>query len=47
MDRYSAARTTSNTIMFIRRSNLSATAPASGPMISAGSSELSHTPLTA
>src|SRR5215469_14552563 len=33
--------------MFIRRSNLSATAPASGPSSSAGSSEVSQTPLTA
>jgi len=34
-------------IMLIRRSNRSATAPASGPKISAGSSEVSQTPLTA
>src|SRR5215469_7529033 len=34
-------------IMFIRRSNLSATAPASGPKMSAGSSDVSHTPVTA
>src|SRR5215472_5914313 len=34
-------------IMFVRRSNLSATAPASGHSTRAGSSELSHTPLTA
>jgi len=33
--------------MFIRRSNRSATAPASGPSISAGSSEVSHTAATA
>ena len=47
MDRYSTARTTSPTIMFIRRSNRSATAPASGPRTSAGSSEVSQTPPTA
>ena len=47
MDRYSTARTTSPTIMVIRRSNRSATAPASGPRISAGSSEVSQTPPTA
>src|SRR5215469_5164374 len=34
-------------IMFILRSNLSATAPASGPSNRAGSSEVSQTPLTA
>jgi len=34
-------------IMFRRRSNRSATAPASGPSSSAGSSDVSHTPLTA
>ncbi len=34
-------------IMFSRRSNLSATAPATGPSSSAGSSEVSQTPLTA
>src|SRR5215472_15825419 len=34
-------------IMMTRRSNLSATAPASGPKSSAGSSEVSQTPLTA
>src|SRR6516162_5403318 len=34
-------------IMFSRRSNRSATAPASGPSSSAGSSDVSHTPLTA
>src|ERR1700752_4026791 len=34
-------------IMFSRRSNLSATAPATGPSTSAGSSEVSQTPLTA
>src|SRR5215470_16112754 len=33
--------------MFIRRSNLSATAPATGPRIRAGSSEVSQTPPTA
>src|SRR5580704_10448708 len=44
---YSTALITSPMIMFIRRSNLSATAPASGPKISAGSSEVSQTPLTA
>src|SRR5689334_20365143 len=33
--------------MFMRRSNRSATAPASGPRISAGSSEVSQTPPTA
>src|SRR5580693_208172 len=44
---YSTARITSPIIMFSRRSNLSATAPASGPKISAGSSEVSQTPLTA
>ncbi len=47
MDRYSTARSTSPTIMLIRRSNRSATAPASGPSSSAGSSEASQTPLTA
>ena len=47
MDRYSTARTTSPTIMFMRRSNRSATAPASGPRTSAGSSEVSQTPPTA
>ena len=47
MVRYSTARTTSPTIMFIRRSNRSATAPASGPSTSAGNSEMSHTPPTA
>src|SRR5580700_4986748 len=44
---YSTALITSPMIMFMRRSNLSATAPASGPKISAGSSDVSHTPLTA
>src|SRR5258708_2837326 len=44
MDRYSKARTTSPTIMVMRRSKRSATAPASGPRISAGSSETSQTP---
>ena len=44
---YSTALITSPMIMFIRRSNLSATAPASGPKISAGSSDVSQTPLTA
>src|SRR6516162_2598763 len=34
-------------IMFSRRSNRSATAPASGPSSSAGSSDVSQTPLTA
>src|ERR1700722_16365695 len=34
-------------IMMVRRSNRSAIAPASGPNSSAGSSEVSHTPLTA
>ena len=47
MVRYSTARITSPMIMLVRRSNLSATAPASGPKSSAGSSEVSHTPLTA
>ncbi len=47
MDRYSTARITSPMIMLRRRSNLSAIAPASGPKNSAGSSEVSHTPLTA
>ena len=47
MVRYSTARTTSPMIMFIRRSNRSATAPASGPRISAGSSDVSQTPPTA
>ena len=47
METYSTARMTSPRIMFVRRSNLSATAPASGPRTSAGSSEVSQTPLTA
>src|SRR6516225_10013898 len=34
-------------IMFIRRSSLSAAAPASGPSSRAGSSDVSQTPLTA
>src|SRR5215469_8122753 len=45
--RYSTALITSPMIMLSRRSNLSATAPASGPRSTAGSSELSQTPLTA
>ena len=47
MDRYRTARSTSPTIMFIRRSSRSATAPASGPSSRAGSSEVSQTPPTA
>src|ERR1700729_3940905 len=47
MVRYSAALITSPMIMFRRRSNLSANAPASGPRIRAGSSDDSQTPLTA
>src|SRR5450755_4983664 len=47
MDRNSRPRTTSPTIITIRRSSRSATAPASGPNSSAGSSVASHTALTA
>ena len=47
MDRNSRPRTTSPTIITIRRSSRSATAPASGPNSSAGSSVTSHTPPTA
>ena len=47
MDRNSRPRITSPTIITIRRSSRSATAPASGPNSSAGSSVASHTPLTA
>ena len=47
MDRNSRPRTTSPTIITIRRSSRSASAPASGPNSSAGSSVASHTPLTA
>ena len=47
MDRNSRPRITSPTIIVIRRSSRSATAPASGPNSSAGSSVTSHTPPTA
>src|SRR5580704_7361719 len=47
MDAYSTPRNTSPMIMLIRRSNRSATAPASGPRSRAGSSEVSQTLLTA
>ena len=47
MERNSTPRTTSPTIMVIRRSSRSATAPATGPSSSAGSSATSHTPPTA
>src|SRR5690348_6079549 len=47
MDTYSAARSTSLMIMFIRRSSRSATAPASGPSSRAGSSDVSQTAPTA
>src|SRR5579875_1960385 len=47
MDRYSRPRSTSPVIIVIRRSIRSATAPASGPNSSAGSSVTSQTPLTA
>ena len=47
MDTNSRPRMTSPTIIVIRRSSRSATAPASGPNSSAGSSVTSHTPLTA
>src|SRR5208337_2869824 len=47
MDRKSRPRTTSPMIITIRRSSRSATAPASGPNSSAGSSVTSHTALTA
>src|SRR6266700_6668440 len=47
MDAYSTPRNTSPMIMLIRRSNRSATAPASGPSSRAGSSDVSQTPLTA
>ena len=47
MERNSTPRTTSPTIMVIRRSSRSATAPATGPRSSAGSSVTSHTPPTA
>ena len=47
MDRNSRPRITSPTIIVIRRSQRSASAPASGPTSSAGSSVASHTPPTA
>jgi hypothetical protein len=47
MDTNSRPRITSPTIIVIRRSRRSATAPASGPNRSAGSSVASQTPLTA
>ena len=47
MDRNSRPRITSPTIITIRRSSRSATAPASGPNSSAGSRVTSHTALTA
>ena len=47
MERNSRPRITSPTIIVIRRSSRSASAPASGPNSSAGSSVASHTPLTA
>ena len=47
MDRNSRPRITSPTIIVIRRSSRSASAPASGPNSTAGSSVASHTPPTA
>src|SRR5215467_449014 len=47
MDRNSRPRIRSPTIIVVRRSNRSATAPASGPNSSAGSSVASQTPPTA
>src|SRR6516164_4779590 len=47
MDAYSAARSTSLMIMFIRRSSRSAAAPASGPSSRAGNSDDSQTAPTA
>src|SRR5215471_5595509 len=47
MEAYSAARSTSLMIMFIRRSSRSATAPASGPSSRAGNSDVSQTAPTA
>src|SRR5215469_11540437 len=47
MDRNSSPRIRSPTIIVVRRSNRSATAPASGPNSSAGNSVASQTPPTA